>query len=154
MSAIDQEPFPRLALVAVGSLVGLSLVATTAVRLARITAPSAPAAAQPAAVETIDLRFADQADGSIKVTEAASARLVATLAPDTNGFVRGVLRGLARDRISRGIGTEPPFRLSEDAAKHLLLVDTATGRRVNLEAFGTGNRASFMLFLDPKAAQS
>ena len=67
--------------------------------------------------------------------------------PDTNGFVRGVMRGMARDRLSRHIGQAPPFRLSRDARGKLWLQDTATSRLIDLEAFGEGNRAAFAAFL-------
>ena len=151
MSAIDSEPFPKAALIAVGAMLAVTLAGTAAVRLARVSAPAAPITA-PAAVAAVDLRFADQADGSIRVSDDRSGALVATLAPDTNGFVRGVMRGMARDRMSRHIGQAPPFRLSRDAGGKLWLQDTATSRLIDLEAFGSGNREAFAVFL-PDAAK-
>ena len=146
MSAIDHEPFPRGALVATAALLTVTLAGTAAVRLARISGPVAPISA-PAAVAAIDLRFADAPDGSIKVSDARLGAHVSTVAPGTGGFVRGVMRGMARDRISRHIGEGPPFRLSRDAAGRLWLQDTATGRLIDLEAFGAGNRAAFEAFM-------
>lgn len=151
MSAIDTEAFPKGALIAVGAMLAVTLAGTAAVRLAKVSAPSAPIA-PPAAVAAVDLRFADQADGSIRVSDARTSALVSTLAPDTNGFVRGVLRGMARDRMSRHIGQAPPFRLSRDGRGSLWLQDTATGRLIDLEAFGSGNREAFAGFL-PGAAK-
>ncbi len=153
MSAIDHEPFPRGALVATAALLCVSLAGTAAVRLARVSGPMAPVSA-PAAVAAIDLRFADAPDGSIKVSDARSGAQVSTLAPGVGGFVRGVMRGMARDRLARHIGERPPFRLSRDGAGQLWLQDTATGRLIDLEAFGAGNRASFAAFLPSREART
>ncbi len=146
MSDIDHEPFPRGALLAAAALLGVALAGTAAVRLARVSG-AVPHVSAPAAVTAVSLRFADAADGSIKVSDAVSGAQVSTVAPGTGGFVRGVMRGMARDRIARHIGEAPPFRLSRDHAGQLWLQDSATGRLIDLEAFGSGNRASFAAFL-------
>jgi putative photosynthetic complex assembly protein len=152
MSALDTEPFPKFALISASALVGLSLIATTAVRLSRTLAPEAPAtsAAASASVASLDLRFKDQPDGSIRITRASDDGLAGTVHPGEGGFIRGVMRGLARDRISRHIGAEPPFRLSLAQDGDLSLLDTATGRLIDLESFGEGNRASFFDLLRPE----
>jgi len=41
MSAVDAEPFPKGALIAAAAMIGLSVAATAAVRIARIYAPPA-----------------------------------------------------------------------------------------------------------------
>lgn len=147
MSALDHEPFPKAALLAVSAVLGFSLVATTAVRLVRISAPSPIAAVQPAPVASADLRFNDQADGSIQVRNARTGAAVARIEPGVGGFVRGVMRGLAHDRIRRHIGDGPAFRLSQAANGQMSLTDTATGRVIDLESFGAGNRDSFVQLL-------
>ncbi len=153
MSAIDHEPFPGGALMATAALLGVTLAGTAAVRLARVTGPASPVSA-PAAVAAVDLRFADASDGSIKVSDARSGAQVSTVAPGVGGFVRGVMRGMARDRRARHIGEAPPFRLSRDGAGQLWLQDTATGRLIDLEAFGAGNRASFAAFMPDRGART
>jgi putative photosynthetic complex assembly protein len=152
MSALDHEPFPRGALIAAGALVGLSLIAAVVGRWEKTHVPQPDAVAAVHPVKSIDLNFADMADGSIKVTATDSGRLVASLAPGGDGFIRGVMRGLARDRISRHIGAAPPFRLMQSADGRLSLEDTATRRLIDLEAFGQGNRASFLQLLPAKAS--
>ena len=153
MSALDHEPFPRGALIATAALIGFTLVATTAVRLVRIHTPPAPiVASSPAPAVTADLRFSDEADGSIRVENAGTNQIVATIQPGVGGFVRGVMRGLARDRISRHIGAAPPFRLSQGRDGHLTLQDTATGRMIDLESFGSGNRDAFVQLLQAPGA--
>jgi putative photosynthetic complex assembly protein len=152
MSALDTEPFPRFALFAAGALVAASLIGTAAVRLVKNAALDAPAATSTEAVPvaSLDLRFADQADGSIRITRAPDGGLAGTVHPDEGGFIRGVMRGLARDRISRHIGEAPPFRLALSGDGQLTLFDTATGRLIDLESFGEGNRASFFELLRPQ----
>jgi putative photosynthetic complex assembly protein len=152
MSALDTQPFPRGALIAAGALVGLSLIGATAARLSHIYTSDAPAiqTAASAPVASLDLRFKDEADGSIRITRAADDTLAATVRPGEGGFIRGVMRGLARDRISRHIGAQPPFRLALARDGQLSLLDTATGRLIDLESFGTSNRDSFFQLLGPK----
>jgi putative photosynthetic complex assembly protein len=98
----------------------------------------------------VDLRFRDQADGSVRITRAVDDGLAGTVHPGEGGFIRGVMRGLARDRISRHIGEQPPFRLALSGTGQLTLFDTATGRLIDLESFGQGNRASFFDLLRPQ----
>lgn len=148
MNAMKHETFPKGALIAVGALVLVAVGGAGAMRLARASAPVAPAA-PPAAVAAIDLRFADRADGAVTVNDARSGAPVSVVPPDTGGFVRGVVRGMAHDRMSRHIGRDAPFRLSRDHQGRLWLQDMATLRLIDLEAFGEGNRASFAAFLPP-----
>jgi len=148
MSEIDTQPFPRGALIAAAGLIAISLVATTAARLQHLNAPSLPAVATTEApVRMIDLQFADRPDGSVSILDKASGRQVSSLAPNSNGFVRGVMRGLVRDRKMRHIGAEAPFRLALWPDHRLTLDDTATGRQIDLDAFGDINRDAFSVLL-------
>ncbi len=149
MSELDRQPFPRGALIAAASVVAFTLAATTAARLLGISPAGGPV--MPAPAQSVDLRFVDEPNGSVNVRDGRDGHLVANLAPGTNGFVRGVMRGLAHDRMRRGIGQAPPFRLSRDARGKLWLQDTATSRLIDLEAFGQGNRAAFAAFLPGSA---
>lgn len=47
----------------------------------------------------------------------------------------------------RGIGNGPAFSLTEWRDGELSLTDTATGRTIELNAFGSTNRASFAALL-------
>ncbi len=60
-----------------------------------------------------------------------------------NGFIRGVLRGMARDRKLRDIGPAAPFTLTLFSDDALTLADPATGRSIELGSFGPTNRQSF-----------
>ncbi len=154
MSAIDQEPFPRGALLAAGFLVGASLLITAGARLSQVLHPvAASRTAGPPPAQKVDLSFFDQRDGSVLVRDSRDGRRVSVLAPGTNGFVRGVVRGLAHDRKRRGIGSAPPFSLMRWSDGRLALEDTATGRTIDLDAFGISNKQAFSDLL-PRGARS
>lgn len=127
------HPFPRAVLLGAAALVGVTMVLAAASRIGGLGRTEPPAAE---AAASLDLHFEDGADGGVSVIDADTDRLVATIASGDGGFIRGVLRGLVRERRSRGIGPEPPFRLTRWANGRLSLEDPATGARVHLEAFG------------------
>lgn len=126
-------PFPRLPLFGAFALVLLSMMLAG---LGRFTGMGAVTVQQTAALISQDLRFEDRSDGSVAVLNSRDGSIVEVLPPGTNGFVRGVLRGLARERKMHGIGDGPPFRLTSWADGRLSLEDTATGRRIELVSFG------------------
>lgn len=130
---------------------GLALLAVLAVATVRMTGVGVVKVPDASAVSVRELRFEDRPDGSIVVLEAADRRLVDTVAPGTNGFLRSTLRGLARERKRQGIGAEPSFRLIGRADGRLTLEDPATGRRVDLESFGPTNAAVFARLIVAKA---
>jgi putative photosynthetic complex assembly protein len=145
MSARPADPhsmIPRAALFAMAALAAFAFVAAAFVRLSGVDVrePDAPA------VETRSLRFEDTADGTILITDARDGSRVDELRGE-QGFVRGVLRGLARERKARGIGAEPPFELIGRADGRLTLRDPSTGRIVDLESFGPSNAAEFARLL-------
>jgi putative photosynthetic complex assembly protein len=137
---------PRGPLLGAWGLVALTLVAVAAVRLTDDGPAPAPLADTIAARE---LRFEDRPGGGVAVYDARDGALVDTLVAGGDGFVRGALRSLARERRGHGIGSEPPVRLSAYADGRLVLEDPATGRRIDLAAFGPTNSAAFARFLSP-----
>jgi putative photosynthetic complex assembly protein len=143
---LARRPFgmPQL----IGVLLLVSLVATATVRWSGtdIRNPDAPA------VAVRELRFEDQADGSIAVTDARSGQLVHRYTGE-QGFVRGVLRGLARERQRAGQGAQPPFELIARADGRLTLKDPVTGRLVDLESFGPLNAGAFAQLIDAGVAR-
>lgn len=137
-STTSVPTFPRGLLLAVGGMLLLTLLSVSAVRLSgsTIRAPDAPA------VAVRELRFEDRPDGSIAVIDARDERQVHAVTGES-GFVRGTLRGLARDRKRQGVGAERPFELIGRADGRLTLVDPVTGRIVDLESFGPVNASAF-----------
>ena len=69
--------------------------------------------------------------------------MIDTVAPGTNGFLRGTMRGLARERKRAGVSAELPFEMTGRSDGKLTLADPATGRRVALGSFGPTNAAVF-----------
>ena len=96
---------------------------------------------------SIDLRFEDLPGGGVAVRRADDGAAVAVLAPGTEGFVRATLRGLARDRKRGDLGPEQPFRLSAWTDGGLSLEDRATGRTLDLRAFGSTQVEAFARLL-------
>jgi putative photosynthetic complex assembly protein len=152
MSGFHGETVPKPALIAALGLVILTVAATAAVRLTG-TPPSASPALLRAAnnstiVTTRDLRFTDRADGALIIEDVGSGSTAGMVeAGSKSGFIRGVMRGLARERRMHGIRNQPPFRLTLWTDGELSLVDTATGRNLELGAFGGTNRTAFLLLL-------
>jgi putative photosynthetic complex assembly protein len=133
------EVFPRVPLYAAVALVTLALGSVALVRWTGAGSAPAPAAA----MQVREMHFHDRPDGGIDVLDARDGRLIEIVAPGTNGFLRSTLRGLARERKLQSIGPHAPFRLTSRADGRLTLEDPATGRHVDLEAFGPTNAGVF-----------
>ena len=88
------------------------------------------------------LRFEDTPNGAVAVLDAASGAEVARFEGE-QGFVRGVLRAISRERKRRSVDHHLPLLLQGHADGSLTLDDTATGERIHLESFGPTQRASF-----------
>lgn len=88
------------------------------------------------------LHFVDKPNGDIAVLDANSRLEIAHFQGE-QGFVRGALRALARERRRFGLGPEQPFELTGHAGGRITLRDPATGMRLNLESFGPTNMATF-----------
>jgi len=143
---LASTPFiPKPALIGAGLVVGFALLAVIGGQQFDVGVVKNPEAA--VAMER-SLRFEDRENGALLVFEAPDDKLVFTIEPGTNsGFVRGVLRGFARERHRSGVGIEPPFLLSALTDGRLFLEDPETGRRVPLDGFGQTNAAAFARLL-------
>ncbi|MDP3872524.1 MAG: photosynthetic complex assembly protein PuhC [Methyloversatilis sp.] len=140
---VSHHPLSRGPLIAIGAMLLVVLLAVTTVRLSgmNISVPDA------AAVAIRDLRFEDRADGSIAVIDARSGAELESIVGE-QGFIRGTLRGLARERKRQGIGADVAFQLVGRADGRLTLIDPATNRRVDLDSFGPTNAGAFVKLLD------
>ena len=136
--------FPKLPLYSAAALISASLLLVAAVRVTGVGDLRTP---QTAVLAERMLRFEDHQDGSIAVQNASSNQTIEQIAPGTNGFLRGTLRGLARERMREGIGPQAPFRLTGRSDGRLLLEDPATGRLIDLGSFGPTNAAVFARLL-------
>lgn len=139
------KPFPKGALIGAAALIGVSLALTAGARIAGYDPSVVPA--ESARVDSRMLAFEDSADGAVIVREPGSRDIVAVLEPGTNGFVRAVLRGFARERRARNVGASPPFELILWEDGRLSLHDPETGRQAQMNAFGPTNRGAFRQLL-------
>jgi putative photosynthetic complex assembly protein len=139
-----EASLPRIPLMGMVALVVMAVVAVAVVRMTGVGASKQPDAA---AVAVRELRFQDRPDGGVDVYDARADRLIDTVEPETNGFIRGTLRGLSRERKRVGIAPDQPYRLIARADGRLTLEDPSTGRRVDLESFGPTNTGAFAKFL-------
>ena len=137
--------FPRGPLIGAAALVGVAMLSASLARLSGIGATQLPPAA---AVMSRDLRFEDRADGAVTIYAARTATVVDVLPPGSNGFVRGVLRGLARARKREHLGADIPVRLTRWSDGHLSVEDPSTGEAITLEAFGMTNAGAFARLLN------
>lgn len=101
------------------------------------------------ALASRDLHFRDLATGAIEVRDARSGEVIHLVEPGTNGFIRGSLRGLARERRRRGLDAEVPFRVAVSPNGRTTLEDLATGTTIDLLAFGQDNAAAFATLVLP-----
>ncbi len=148
--AIHEPVVPRGGIFAAAALILFALAAVTTVRL---TGVGGAHFTLPAAVESRDLRFEDGEKGSVLVFDANDSQLVDTLAPGSNGFIRVVMRGLARERRLGDIGAQPPFRLTRYAGGQITLTDTSTGKQIDLGAFGSTNTEAFARLMNLRSAK-
>lgn len=136
--------FPRLPLLGIFALLGLT-VALAAVGSATRAGAPAPTGAE---LAHRDLLFEDRNDGAVVARAAEDRREVAVFEGE-NGFLRGTLRGFARIRHLEQLGPETPFHLARWSDGRLTLDDPATGRHVELLAFGPTNAGVFAQLLAP-----
>jgi putative photosynthetic complex assembly protein len=128
--------------VGIGILLAVSLVAVTAVRVSGIDVRVPDAEA----VATRDLRFEDTPAGGVAVIDVSTGQVLESFTGE-QGFLRGSLRALARERKAHGLGSDLPFQLIGRKDGRLTLIDHATGARIDLESFGPTNAGVFARLL-------
>ena len=100
------------------------------------------------------LRFADMDNGDIGVFNAQDGSELARFSGE-QGFMRGALRAMARERKRHDIGPMLPFELHARTDGRLTLIDPATHMRLDLESFGPTNAGLFaQLLQDPPAPKT
>lgn len=150
MSAVHDEQMPKLPLYAAIGLVLASIAVVGGQRIGLIGSPPVAETRQATATLTHDLRFFDEADGAVRVAVVGGADRVIPTA--SGGFVRGVLRSLVRERRAQGFSAEQPFRVTEWSDGAVTIQDLATGRTLNLNAFGPTNRLDFVALIAPEGS--
>lgn len=142
---------PKTALVGAGLLLALTIfVAATADNGGVIV----PEQTTENTVKYMSLGFRDREVGGVEVLNASTGQVLEVFEPGTNGFARSVLRGLVRDRRSRGIESQSPFDLRRHTDGRVTLSDPLTGRTIELVSFGIDNLGVFAAYLTAGDNQS
>ena len=139
---VAPDHFPQWVLYCAAAILAFSLIS---VGLIRVTGNGPDQKAAAAALQR-SLVFQDQKDGGVRVEDGVTGETLTVLHGE-QGFVRGALRALSRERYSRGIGSSAPFDLIARVDGRVTLFDPSTGQRVDLESFGPTNTAEFTRFL-------
>ncbi len=114
----------------------LGLVAWAQQQGWRVTVSDAPTAWE------MSLRFKDLPNGDIAVLDAQQGQTLREFSGE-QGFLRGSLRALARQRRVAGADHEAPVLLRALVDGRLLLIDPTQGVRIDLDSFGLSNKAVF-----------
>jgi putative photosynthetic complex assembly protein len=148
MSHTHVEKIPKAALIGAAGLIAISILSAFAARV--VGTPSQVPEGK--AVIARDLRFADRTDGGVDVWDVGTQSPVTVISPGSNAFIRATVRGLAQQRKRESKTDDVPFRLTAWEDGRLTIDDPATGRHVELEAFGQTNAAAFASLLQPEGA--
>lgn len=140
---VHEQKVPRAAILGAAALMTFSTVVAAAARASH----KAESAVRVTPTEAIDIRFEDRPDGSLAVLAERGVELQ-LLAPGTNGFIRGVLRGMFRERKLESMGQDATFLLAREADGRLSLEDRQSGRKIDLSSFGPTNEEAFAAVLE------
>lgn len=156
MSDFTTERFPKSALYAAGALIAVSILTVGSIRIGVLPAPeTAPQSRERRHVTPTvqrEFRFEDRADGALLVTDVAANKVAFIFMPGTNtGFIRGVMRGLMRERRLHEVPRVGSVVVAQWSDGALTLEDKSTGRILELGSFGHTNRAAFAQLLVPYA---
>lgn len=140
----EDRPFPRSVLIGAALLIGFVILAAAMVRVTGVGGIETPL---PPVLESRELVFIDNDDGSTTVQIAGGQGTLGELRTNTDGFVMGVMRGMVRERKAYDAPIDAPYVLSLREGGLLLFEDPLTSRRIDLRAFGPTNTASFARLL-------
>jgi putative photosynthetic complex assembly protein len=148
---IRTQGIPRSISIGASALIAFALAATFFARNSGVGEVHMPSQQ---AYQVLHLDFVDADDGGVLVRDASNNDLLYRVKPGTNGFIRSALRGFAQERLRDGIGRAMPFTLTRWRDGTLSLMDEATNRRIDLDAFGPTQSEDFaQLFVAKGAAK-
>lgn len=144
--SLEEIRVPRPVLIAAISLVLLTVAAVGVVRLTGSTITYGMGDATPVAER--ELRFEPRPGDELAVFDAKKDVLLEVLEPNTDGFIRNVVRGFGYKRRLHKVDTQSPYRLTMWSNGHLTLEDPATGSKIRrMRAFGKDQYAAFKRLL-------
>lgn len=144
MAQPRKETLPRTFVATVGSVLIATLLIVGWTVWTR--PPPQPVTELPRASLTV--RFEAQADGGLSVIDVARGREMDHLAPGENGFLTTLIRVVRRDIERTPETLSLPFRIEAWQDHRVTLTDSATGRRIDLIAFGPSNAEIFIRWLN------
>ena len=147
--SFEKRPLPRSVLLSAAALVAFAFVAVSIGRFTELGEAPKP---QAEALQSRDLLFLDRADGAVLVYEVGMETALDVLEPGTNGFLRGVMRGVARERKLSNVSNSDPVRPTLWDDGRLTLDDLSTNYHVGLIAFGPTNAGAFARLLNVRRA--
>jgi putative photosynthetic complex assembly protein len=152
----DEITVHKIPLMLMGGIVAISLLLTTAVQLGFLERSAVPSEARAAAgiapADQRPLRFFDEADGTVRVEDGASAQVLGRFGPGEGGFIRAAVRSLVHQRRIRGEGSAVAFELIAWENGTMTLFDPVTDYGIEVASFGPDNRAIFARLLDRSAS--
>ena len=97
------------------------------------------------------LRFSIGPD-AVVIADAASGARLGSVPTEKQGFVSGMIHGVAAIRRQNGLDLDAPFTVSLYRDGRLILRDPLTNTAIDLESFGPTNAMSFARFLPRREA--
>lgn len=107
----------------------------------------------PTVVAQRQIVFFDRDDGTAAVIDAGNRTELATMAAGEDGFVRTALRLMLVERRRHDAPVEQAFRLTQWSTGSVTLEDQATGKMLELKAFGATNAEAFARLLETRRTQ-
>jgi putative photosynthetic complex assembly protein len=145
-------PFPRIPLLGAGLLLSVTMAIVLVSRLADVSTVTPVDVGN--LVESRVIVFEDGDKGALVVKDAATGETIYTTTTGVDGFLRGTLRALGRNRKREGGSRAEPFTVSRFESGHIVLTDSVTGAKIDLAAFGSTNEAVFERFLKSKQKEA
>ncbi|MEN1729217.1 MAG: photosynthetic complex assembly protein PuhC [Pseudomonadota bacterium] len=135
---------PKGVLIAASLLLAFVVSVAAFYRIAGIP-PGSQVPAPDATARTMPFLVEDGENGQVIISNPSieGDQTIKVIEYGEGGFIRGVMRGLARTRRAHHIGKEHPFLLMEQSNGRLILEDPQLSHRIELTAFGPDNVAAF-----------
>jgi putative photosynthetic complex assembly protein len=149
-AATETSGFPAIPLTFAIALVCSALAVALGARLSDVGTTHLNYT-QPAA--TRDLVFEDATGGAIFIKDAKTGQQIGEIVPGNDGFVRAVMRILARERLIAGGEKTTPFTLTRWDNGRLTIADPITRKKTELVGFGATNEQAFAKFLPQRSEQ-
>lgn len=142
----DREKIP---LILVRAMFGVALASLLLVSYARITDRPLEGTPVPSpVVAERSLTLSGDRTGVVTVRSAETGAALAVSDEDKNGFISTIWRVLGRQRMQADAAIAAPVILRRHESGRLSLLDTSTGKTIQITGYGPDNMAAFAKLLD------